>query len=133
MKIALTATEGRKVLDALVDVALSQGWDEDELEESGVIEEYALAVDAAMEAMGLAIEINPDEEDEDEDDFEEYDEDEFEEDDSSYHEELNDDDKELALIMYELVQEYMPELPAEVQVEIAANLCIKFKEENEGE
>ena len=77
MKITLTANEGRKVLDALVDVALSHGWNEDELEESGVIEEYTTAVDAAMKAMGLELEVNPEVEDEDED-YEEESEDEEE-------------------------------------------------------
>lgn len=73
MKLTLTANEGRKVLDALVNVALAHGWDEDELEESGVLEEYSSAVDAAMEAMGLGVSIIPDEEEEEEDDEEEYD------------------------------------------------------------
>lgn len=75
MKLTLTANEGRKVLDALVDVALAHGWDEDELEESGVLEEYSSAVDAAMEAMGLGVSIIPDEEEEEEEenDEEEYD------------------------------------------------------------
>ena len=129
MKIILTATEGNKVLDALANVALSQGWNEDELEESGVMEEYIEAVDAAMKAMDLAVEVDPDE-----DEDEEYDEDEFEEDENySHHEELRADDMELATIMFKLVQEYMPELSAESQVEIAINLWAKFKEENEGE
>ena len=74
MKLTLTANEGRKVLDALVDVALAHGWDEDELEESGVLEEYSSAVDAAMEAMGLGVSIVPDDDD---DDDEEEDEEEF--------------------------------------------------------
>ncbi len=73
MKLTLTANEGRKVLDALVDVALAHGWDEDELEESGVLEEYSSAVDAAMEAMGLGVSIVPDDEEEDDTDEEESD------------------------------------------------------------
>ena len=80
MKLTLTANEGRKVLDALVDVALAHGWNEDELEESGVLEEYSAAVDAAMEAMGLGVNIIPDddeEEEEEEDDFDEEVEEEF--------------------------------------------------------
>ena len=53
MNIRLTVEEGLKVVAALRDVALARGWQEDELEDSGVIEEYAAVVDAAMQAMGF--------------------------------------------------------------------------------
>ena len=90
MKLTLTANEGRKVLDALVDVALAHGWDEDELEESGVLEEYSSAVDAAMEAMGLGVSIIPDDEEEEEEE-DEIDEEEF---DSLWGEDEDEDEDE---------------------------------------
>lgn len=68
MKLNLSATEGRKMLCALRDLAIERGWNEGELEESGVLVEYGAAIDAAMNAIGLSIEINSDEEDE-EDNF----------------------------------------------------------------
>ena len=81
MKLNLSATEGRKMLYTLRDFAIKRGWDEDELEESDVLAEYGAAIDAAMNAIGLTIEINPNEEDEedDEDDFN-FEEDNFEDD-----------------------------------------------------
>lgn len=89
MKLNLSATEGRKMLCALRDLAIERGWNEDELEESDVLAEYGAAIDAAMNAIGLSIEINPDEED-DEDDFD-FEEDNFEDD------EDDDDDYQHAL------------------------------------
>ena len=146
MKIMLNATEGRKVLDALVDVAVSNGWNEDELEESGVIEEYTTAVDAAMQAMGLELVINPDDcdDDDDDDDFEEDEEDyeltedayfNYDDDDDDEEEdyELTEDDKILAQFMFAMVQKNAPNLPFELQADLAATLCVKWKKENEEE
>ena len=97
MKLNLSATEGRKILYALRDLALDNGWNEDELEESGVLAEYGAAIDAAMKAIGLTIDINPDEED-DEEDFEEEDfEDNFEEDFEEDEDEDEDDTAEYSL------------------------------------
>ena len=71
MKLHLSATEGRKILVALHDLAIERGWDEDELDESGVLAEYGAAVDAAMNAIGMTVDIDPDEEwEEDEEDEE---------------------------------------------------------------
>jgi hypothetical protein len=93
MNLSLNFDEGMAVVDALRDCAIEQGWDENELEDSGVIEEYSKAVDAALKAMGINVyvdtELDDDDdadddedsiegyEDEDEDEDEEMDVDEF--------------------------------------------------------
>lgn len=69
----LTNEEGNKVIEALHNVAVENGWNPDELEDCGVIEEYCTAVDAALTAMGIEVRIEPnpaEEEDEDEDEME---------------------------------------------------------------
>ena len=75
MTLNLTFEDGVKVVEAIKEVAIKNGWDTEELSESGVIEEYARVVDAALTAMGIHIRIdgNPSYEDEDED----FDEDDF--------------------------------------------------------
>ena len=55
MKLVLTAEEGTKMVTALRNLALKNGWDEDELEDSGVMEEYSAAVDAALNALGIEL------------------------------------------------------------------------------
>lgn len=103
MKLSLSATEGRKMLCALRDLAIERGWDEDELEESDVLAEYGAAIDAAMNAIGLSIEINPDEEDDDEDDFD-FEEDNFEDD----EDDEDDDDCQYALtVKGDFIRRYM--------------------------
>ena len=74
----LTFEEGLKIIEAMKDVATKRGWDEDELDECGVIEEYTSAVDAALTAMGISVNIASEPEVEDDNDFdnEEWDEDE---------------------------------------------------------
>jgi len=69
----LTNEEGNKVIEALHNVAVENGWNPDELEDCGVIEEYCTAVDAALTAMGIEVRIEPnpaEDEDEDEDEME---------------------------------------------------------------
>lgn len=72
----LTFEDGLKVVDALKNVALENGWEEEEIAESGVVEEYSRVVDAALTAMGFGLEIEnssaneenfPEEEEEEED------------------------------------------------------------------
>lgn len=114
MKINLDMTfeEGKKIIEALRECAINNGWDEDELDESGVMEEYTSAVDAALTAMGISVDIatEPEVEDEDENkycdaaadcyfcnsDDEEQDENEDEEDED---EELPSDEEVMNLIM----------------------------------
>ena len=87
MNVYLNSEEGLDVIDALRDCAVEQGWDEDELDDSGVVEEYVHAVDAALKAMGINVYIDPeldddDDADDDEDSIEGYeDEDEDEDED----------------------------------------------------
>lgn len=90
MKLNLSATEGRKMVKAMCDLAIERGWEPDELEECGVIAEYGAVIDAAMKAIGLEIEIDPNEEDEDED--EEYADEDYYED--EYFEDEDDEDEE---------------------------------------
>lgn len=80
MNLDMSFEEGLNVVNALRECAIENGWDEDELDESGVIEEYTSAVDAALTAMGISVSIasEPEVEDDDDDDpdDEEWDEDE---------------------------------------------------------
>ena len=68
MNLDMSFEEGMKVVSALRECAIKNGWDEDELDESGVMEEYTAAVDAALTAMGISISIasEPEVEDDDE-------------------------------------------------------------------
>ena len=80
MNLDMSFEEGLNVVNALRECAIENGWDEDELDESGVMEEYTAAVDAALTAMGISVSIasEPEVEDDDNDDpdDEEWDEDE---------------------------------------------------------
>ena len=89
----LTFEDGLKVVEAMRDVAIENGWDAEELDECGVIEEYSRVVDAALSAMGFDICIDPipsveededeDEDFEDEDDYFDFEEDEDEDEDEA--------------------------------------------------
>jgi len=72
MNLNMSFEEGMNVVNALRECAINNGWDEDELDECGVIEEYTSAVDAALAAMGISISIagEPEVEDDDFDDEE---------------------------------------------------------------
>ncbi len=78
MTLNLTFEDGLKVVEAMKDVAIENGWDAEELDKCGVIEEYSRVVDAALAAMGISVNIASEPEVEDNDDFddEEWDEDE---------------------------------------------------------
>lgn len=93
MKLTLNLTfeDGMKVVEAMKNVAIENGWDAEELDECGVIKEYSRVVDAALTAMGIEVSIDgtPSEE-EDEDEEEDFDEDDF--DDEDEDEEEDDDD-----------------------------------------
>lgn len=85
MNVYLNSEEGLAVVDALRDCAVEQGWDEDELDDAGVIEDYIAAVDAALKAMGINVYVDPELDDADDDadsieGYEDGDEDEDEED-----------------------------------------------------
>jgi hypothetical protein len=91
MKLALNLTfeDGMKVVEAMKNVAVENGWDAEELDECGVIEEYSRVIDAALAAMGVDISIdgNPSYEDEDEDE-------DFNEEDFDFDFDEEDDDEE---------------------------------------
>lgn len=63
----LTYEDGLKVIEAVKNVAIENGY-AGELEESGIIEQYTSAVDAALAAMGISVSIagEPEVEDDDE-------------------------------------------------------------------
>ena len=93
MTLNLTFEDGLKVVEAMKETAIENGWDAEELDECGVLEEYSHVIDAALTAMGINISIdaNPSCEDEDED----VDEDDFDFDfdtDEDEEEEEDDDD-----------------------------------------
>ena len=95
MTLNLTFEDGLKVVEAMKDVAIENGWDAEELDECGVLEEYSRVVDAALAAMGINVNIsaNPSCEDEDEDeDFDEEDFD-FDEDEDEDEDEEEDDNE----------------------------------------
>ena len=104
MNLDMSFEEGMNVVKSLRECAINNGWDEDELDECGVIEEYTSAVDAALSAMGISVSINSEptvddeEQDEDEEDvsFTSDDDDEEEEDDDD--DELPSDDEVFSLI-----------------------------------
>ena len=103
MNLDMSFEEGMNVVKSLRECAINNGWDEDELDECGVIEEYTSAVDAALSAMGISVSINSEptvddeEQDEDEEDvsFTSDDDDEEEEDDDD---ELPSDDEVFRII-----------------------------------
>ena len=59
MKLALNLTyeDGMKVVEAMKETAIENGWDADELDECGVIDSYSRVVDAALAAMGISVSI----------------------------------------------------------------------------
>lgn len=101
MNLDMSFEEGMNVVKSLRECAINNGWDEDELDECGVIEEYTSAVDAALSTMGISVSIDSEptvddeEQDEDEEDISfTSDDDEEEEDDD----ELPSDDEVFSLI-----------------------------------
>ena len=74
MNLDMSFEEGMNVVNSLRECAINNGWDEDELDECGVIEEYTSAVDAALSAMGISVSIDSeptvDDEEQDEDEEE---------------------------------------------------------------
>ena len=68
MNLDMSFEEGLNVVNALRECAIENGWNEDELDESGVMEEYTAAVDAALTAMGISVSIASEPEVEDDDD-----------------------------------------------------------------
>ena len=97
MTLNLTFVDGLKVVEAMKETAIENGWDAEELDECGVLDEYSRVVDAALAAMGINVNIsaNPSCEDEDEDedfDEEDFDFDSDDDEDEDEDEEENDDD-----------------------------------------
>lgn len=96
MTLNLTFEDGLKVVEAMKEVAIENGWEADELDECGVIEEYSHVIDAALTAMGIHISIDAtpsyEDEGEDEDEDEGFDEDDFDFDDDEDEDEEEDDD-----------------------------------------
>lgn len=101
MKLALNLTfeDGLKVVEAMKNVAIENGWDEDELDECGVIDSYSRVVDAALAAMGIEVSIDGTPSEEDEEENEDFNEDDFEDEDEDNDEELPSDEEVMNLIM----------------------------------
>lgn len=106
MNLDMSFEEGMNVVKSLRECAINNGWDEDELDECGVIEEYTSAVDAALSAMGISVSIDSeptvDDEEQDEDEEEisfnsDY-EDEEEDDEEDEDDELPSDDEVFSMI-----------------------------------
>ncbi len=93
----LTADEGMEIVKALRNVAVENGWHEDELEDCGVLMEYGAAIDAALAAMGISINFDADEVEEMVS-SDEYDEDEDEDEEISLEEKY----PSLAALVYDL-------------------------------
>ena len=55
-----------KVVEAMKNVAIKNGWDAEELDECGIIEEYSQVIDAALAAMGIEVSIDSTPKNEDE-------------------------------------------------------------------
>lgn len=92
MTLNLTFEDGLKVVEAMKDVAIENGWDAEELDECGVLEEYSRVIDAALTAMGINISIDANPSCEDEDEDEDFDEEDFDFDDDEDEDEEEDDD-----------------------------------------
>lgn len=92
MTLNLTFEDGMKVVEAMKDVAIENGWDAEELDECGVLEEYSRVIDAALTAMGINISIDANPSCEDEDEGEDFDEEDFDFDDGEDEDEEEDDD-----------------------------------------
>lgn len=103
MKLALNLTfeDGLKVVEAMKNVAIENGWDEDELDECGVIEEYSHVIDAALTTMGIEVSIDGTPSKEDEEENEDFNENDFEDEDEDEDndEELPSDEEVMNLIM----------------------------------
>lgn len=57
MKLTLTFEEGLKVVEAMRNAAIDNGWEPEEFDECGAIEEYGHMLDVAMKAMGFELRI----------------------------------------------------------------------------
>lgn len=92
MTLNLTFEDGLKVVEAMKETAIESGWNAEELDECGIIEEYSRVIDAALTAMGInvTIDANPSYVDEDED--EDFDEDDFDLDFDDEEDEEEDED-----------------------------------------
>lgn len=104
MKLTLTFEEGLKVVEAMRNAAIDNGWEPEEFDECGAIEEYGHMLDVAMKAMGIdfSVNTNPACEDEakdsDEEDFDFNFDDEEDEDKEEDDEELPSDEEVMNLI-----------------------------------
>lgn len=67
MNLDMSFEEGLKVVEALRECAINNGWEKDELDDSGIMDEYAAVVDAALIAMGITVNIDKEPKVEDED------------------------------------------------------------------
>lgn len=92
MTLNLTFEDGLKVVESMKETAIENGWDAEELDECGVLEEYSRVIDAALTAMGINISIDANPSCEDEDEDEDFDEEDFDFDDDEDEDEEEDDD-----------------------------------------
>lgn len=130
MTLNLTFEDGLKVVEAMKNVAIENGWDAEELDECGVIEEYSRVVDAALAAMGINISIdaNPSYEDEDED--EDFDEDNF---DFDFDDEEDDNDDNVIYTLTPKGAFVARALEKGVSFEDACELASILFDDNKGE
>lgn len=58
MTLNLTYEDGMKVVEAMKEAAIENGWEAEELDECGVLDSYSHVVDAALAAMGINVSID---------------------------------------------------------------------------
>lgn len=110
MTLNLTFEDGMKVVEAMKNIAIENGWGAEELDECGVIEEYSHVLDAALTAMGVnvSIDANPSCKDEDEDEDSDEEDFDFDFDDEEDDDEDDDDSTTYSLtVKGEFVLRYM--------------------------
>lgn len=143
MNLSMSFEEGLKVIEALRKCAMDNGWDEDELEDSGVIEEYTAAADAALTALGISVNIaktpevkDDDDEDDEDDDFDLDDLDDYDENDDDDEDDDEDDDDDEDTCQYALTVKgafILKALEAGIAFEDAYNIANFLFDNGEGE
>jgi hypothetical protein len=136
MNLDMSFEEGLNVMEALRKCAIKNGWDEDELDECGVLEEYASAVDAALAAMGIAACIDLDSESELKVEDEDFDDEDWDEDEEDDYFDSDDEDVEEDDCPYTLTPKgefIVHALEAGVSFENACELADILFDDNEGE
>lgn len=76
--LKVTNEEGKKMLEAMKKVALEFGWEEEDLADCGILQEYGRAIDRALAVLGFEINIEGESSDDEDEEYDFDDEDELE-------------------------------------------------------